>query len=75
MSFLDKHIFIHLISYVSAHICIGTIDLLTKTSWYFSGFQKSFDCVNHDLLIKKLEYCGIRGNAFNLVKTFISVRP
>jgi len=31
--------------------------------------------MNYDLLIKKFEYCGLNGNAINLIKTFISVRP
>jgi len=39
--------------------------------WCAGG--KAFDSVNHDLLINKLHFCGIRGNALNLIKTFISV--
>jgi len=38
-------------------------------------FKTAFDSVNYDLLIKKLEYFGIRGNNLNLIKTFISDRP
>jgi len=37
--------------------------------------KKAFDSVNHEILIKKLDFCGIRGNALNLNKSFISNRP
>jgi hypothetical protein len=30
--------------------------------------------VNHELLTNKLDFCGIRDNALNLIKSFISNR-
>ena len=35
---------------------------------FFFDFSKAFDCVNHLVLLKKLELCGIRG----LVKDWFS---
>ena len=29
----------------------------------FLHFKKAFDTINHDILINKLEMCGIRGTA------------
>jgi hypothetical protein len=36
---------------------------------YFD-FQKAFDCVNHDILLNKLEFYEIRGRFVQLIKTY-----
>jgi hypothetical protein len=40
----------------------------------FCDLTKAFDTVNHDILIAKLEYCGIVGRTHELIKPYLSNR-
>jgi len=40
----------------------------------FCDLHKAFDCVNYDVLLQKLKFCGVSGKFYNLVKSFLNGR-
>jgi hypothetical protein len=40
----------------------------------FCDSEKAFDCVNYDILLSKLRFCGIRWKAYSVIKSYLKDR-
>lgn len=55
-------------------ICKGLDDGYCGVAGIFLDFTKAFDLVDHNILLKKLYYYGIRGSELDLFKSYFSQR-
>ena len=82
--FCKKHNLIHKSQYgfqkhiAPSHACLDiittTLDIINQrkyTGLIFLDLQKAFDTVSHNILLKKLDHCGIRGRAHKLICSFL----
>jgi hypothetical protein len=60
--------------YCATKFIHDNLDLKKHVVGIFLDFKKALDSVDHKLLLKKLEYCGIRGITLKLLESFISNR-
>lgn len=52
----------------------GAIDNKRISGVLFLDLKKAFDTIDHSLLLRKLEYYGIRGSSLDLLKSYLSNR-
>ena len=50
------------------------LDQKLKVGGVFLDISKAFDCVNHDILLRKLEYYGFRGNTLMWFESYLKNR-
>ena len=54
--------------------CIDSVEAKRSTALIFIDIQKAFDCVDHALLLEKLEQLGIRGQMFEILRNYLFAR-
>jgi hypothetical protein len=53
---------------------LTTLNRRKHVEGIFCDLTKAFDCVDHEILLTKLNYYGIRGVGWNWFKTYITNR-
>ena len=71
--FRAKHSTMHALVSITEKIR-DSLDAGNFACGIFIDLQKAFDTVDHDILLKKLDHYGIRGNANNWIKSYLSNR-
>ena len=63
---------------MATYTLLNNIQLSLDKKWLVGGIfcdlQKAFDCVNHNILLEKMEYYGITGTAHKLMQSYLDNR-
>jgi hypothetical protein len=63
-----------LASYTLTQQILTGLNNKIKVGGIFCDLHKAFDCVNHDILLAKMEFYGISGKANNVIKSYLQKR-
>jgi hypothetical protein len=71
---LDKKTSTETAAFSLLNAILSSLDKKKIVGGLFFDLQKAFDCVNHDILLSKLNFYGISGMANKLMKSYIKDR-
>jgi hypothetical protein len=60
--------------YTLLNAILTTLNNKSKGKGLFCDVEKAFDCVNHNILLRKLEIYGITGTSKNLYSQYLKDR-
>lgn len=61
-------------TYSLTHNILKSLDVKEYVVSIFFDLAKAFDCVDHEILLNKVQFYGIKGKFFNLIKSYLGNR-